>query len=177
MYPIQDLFLEGFSYVLQIDMYFICTPMWTKFYSCKNVVLQRPNTLETPTTRNQSVQRAQAAQDPLQANCRCYNCGDKGHYANRCPNPRTSANQTAIAMPGPTSGANSILVTAKQIYAYGRVNHVAMEEAQKAPDVVIGMFLINNTSAIVLFDLGASHSFISTTYVEKQNLPMTLLRC
>jgi hypothetical protein len=31
--------LEGFSYVLQIDMHFICTPMWTKFYSCKKWVL------------------------------------------------------------------------------------------------------------------------------------------
>jgi hypothetical protein len=30
---------------------------------------------------------------------------------------------------------------------------VAVEEAQEAPDVVIGMFLINDTSAIVLFDL------------------------
>jgi hypothetical protein len=42
MHPIQDLFLEGFSYVLQIDMHFICTPMWTKFYSCKKWVLQHP---------------------------------------------------------------------------------------------------------------------------------------
>jgi hypothetical protein len=24
-----------FSYVLQIDRHFICTPIWTKFYSCK----------------------------------------------------------------------------------------------------------------------------------------------
>jgi hypothetical protein len=39
MHPIQDLFLEGFSYVLQIDMHFICTPMWTKFYSCEKWVL------------------------------------------------------------------------------------------------------------------------------------------
>jgi hypothetical protein len=39
MHPIQDLFLEGFSHVLQIDMHFICTPMWTKFYSCENWVL------------------------------------------------------------------------------------------------------------------------------------------
>jgi hypothetical protein len=39
MHPIQDLFLEGFSYVLQIDINFICTPMWTKFYSCKKFVL------------------------------------------------------------------------------------------------------------------------------------------
>jgi hypothetical protein len=51
-----------------------------------------------------------------------------------------------------------------------------MEEAQEAPDVVIGMFFINDTSAVVLFDSGASHSFTSTTYVEKHNLPIALLR-
>jgi hypothetical protein len=42
-HPIQDLFLEGFSYVLQIDMHFICTPLWTKFYSCEKWVLQGDN--------------------------------------------------------------------------------------------------------------------------------------
>jgi hypothetical protein len=54
---------------------------------------------------------------------------------------------------------------------------VAVEEAQDAPDVVIGMFLINDTSAVVLFDSRASHSFISATYVGKHNLPLALLRC
>jgi hypothetical protein len=33
-----------------------------------------------------------------------------------------------------------------------------MEEAQEAPDMVIGMFFINDTSAVVLFDSGAPHS-------------------
>jgi hypothetical protein len=54
---------------------------------------------------------------------------------------------------------------------------VAVEEAKEAPDVVIGMFLINDTSAVVLFDSGVLHSFISTTYVGKHNLPLALLRC
>jgi hypothetical protein len=54
---------------------------------------------------------------------------------------------------------------------------VAVEEAQEAPDVVIGMFLINDTSVVVLFDSGASHSFISAAYVGKHNLPLALLRC
>jgi hypothetical protein len=54
---------------------------------------------------------------------------------------------------------------------------VAVEEAQEAPDVVICMFLINNTSAVVLFDSGASHSFISAAYIGKHNLPLALLRC
>jgi hypothetical protein len=43
--------------------------------------------------------------------------------------------------------------------------------------VVIGTFSINDISAIVLFDSGASHSFISAAYVEKRNLPVALLRC
>jgi hypothetical protein len=48
---------------------------------------------------------------------------------------------------------------------------------QEAPDVVIGMFLINDTSAVMLFDSRASHSFISVAYVGKHNLPLALLRC
>jgi hypothetical protein len=43
--------------------------------------------------------------------------------------------------------------------------------------VVIGMFFINDISAVVLFDSGASHSFISAAYVEKHNLPLALLKC
>jgi hypothetical protein len=54
---------------------------------------------------------------------------------------------------------------------------VAVEEAQEAPIVVIGMLLVNDTSAVVLFDSGASHSFISAVYVGKHNLPLALLRC
>jgi hypothetical protein len=54
---------------------------------------------------------------------------------------------------------------------------VAVEEAQEAPNVVIGMFLINDTSVVVLFDSEVSHSFISAAYVEKHNLPLALLRC
>jgi hypothetical protein len=77
----------------------------------------------------------------------------------------------------PTHGANSITVAAKQNYVHRKVNHVAVEEAQEAPDLVIGMFFINNTFAVLLFDSGASHSFISAAFVEKHNLPIALLRC
>jgi hypothetical protein len=43
--------------------------------------------------------------------------------------------------------------------------------------VVIGTFFVNDTSAVVLFDSKASHSFISAAYVEKHNLPIALLKC
>jgi hypothetical protein len=54
---------------------------------------------------------------------------------------------------------------------------VVVEEAQEALDVVIGMFHVNDTSAVVLFDSEASHSFISVAYVGKHNLPLALLKC
>jgi hypothetical protein len=52
-----------------------------------------------------------------------------------------------------------------------------VEEAQEASDVVVGMFSINDASAVVLFDSGALHSFISVSYVEEHNLPLALLKC
>jgi hypothetical protein len=42
---------------------------------------------------------------------------------------------------------------------------VTTEEAQQAQDVVLGMFLENSHPAIFLFDSGASHSFISSSFV------------
>jgi hypothetical protein len=93
------------------------------------------------------------------------------------PNPHNHTNQTATATPAPTRGANSVPVAAKQNYVRGKVNHVVVEEAQEAPDMVTGMFFVNDTSVVVLFDSGASHSFIPTAYVEKHNLPIALLKC
>jgi hypothetical protein len=54
---------------------------------------------------------------------------------------------------------------------------VTMNEAQEAPDVVLIMFSINSATAIVLFNFGASHLFISTAYVEKHNVPIEMLKC
>jgi predicted aspartyl protease len=53
---------------------------------------------------------------------------------------------------------------------------VAVEDAQAAPDIIIGMILVNNNNAIVLFDSGASHSFVATNFVQKHNLPLSMLR-
>jgi hypothetical protein len=56
------------------------------------------------------------------------------------------------------------------------VNHVAVEDAQAAPDVMIGLILINDNGAIVLFDSGASHSFVASNFVQKHNLPLSMLK-
>jgi hypothetical protein len=68
-------------------------------------------------------------------------------------------------------------MAARQNFVHGRVNHVIVDEAQEAPDVVVSMFSVNSTTAIVLFDSRASHSFISVAYVEKHNIPIAMLKC
>jgi hypothetical protein len=62
-----------------------------------------------------------------------------------------------------------------QYQGRARVNHVDAQEAQQALGVVLGEFLIEFTPATVLFDSGASHSFIATSFVEKHGIPSTPL--
>jgi hypothetical protein len=50
------------------------------------------------------------------------------------------------------------------------------EEAQQAPDVVLGMFLASSHPATIFFDSGASHSFISSSFVLKHSLPMATMK-
>jgi hypothetical protein len=54
---------------------------------------------------------------------------------------------------------------------------VTVDEAQEAPNVILGMFLVNSTTATVLFDSGVSHSFISAAYVEKYSIPVAMIKC
>jgi hypothetical protein len=56
------------------------------------------------------------------------------------------------------------------------VNHVAVEDAQAAPDIIIDMILVNDNGAIVLFDSRASNSFVAANFVQKHNLPLSMLK-
>jgi hypothetical protein len=57
-----------------------------------------------------------------------------------------------------------------------RVNHMTSDEAQQPQDVVLGMFLTSSHLATILFDSGASHSFISSSFVMKHSLPTATMK-
>jgi hypothetical protein len=57
--------------------------------------------------------------------------------------------------------------SARQNQVRAHVNHVAIEDAQEAPDVIIGMILVNDNNA----NFGASHSFVAASFLQKYNLP------
>ena len=56
------------------------------------------------------------------------------------------------------------------------MNHVNVEEVEEQPDAVIGKFLVKTFTTIILFDTGASHSYISRGFVDKYKLPTQALR-
>jgi hypothetical protein len=46
-----------------------------------------------------------------------------------------------------------------------------MEEVMNEPNVVMGTFPLNSFTTLVLFNTGASHSFISRAFVNKPAFP------
>ncbi|GJT77366.1 reverse transcriptase domain-containing protein [Tanacetum coccineum] len=75
----------------------------------------------------------------------CHACGEKGHYTNQCR--KTNIN------------------------AQGRAYMLRDKNAQQDPNVVTGMFLLNQHLVRVLFDSGADRSFISLSLASMLNIP------
>jgi hypothetical protein len=52
------------------------------------------------------------------------------------------------------------------------VNHLEADTVQETPEVALGTFSIEYHSANVLFDTGATHSFVIASWVESHNIPI-----
>ena len=52
-----------------------------------------------------------------------------------------------------------------------QVNHVKTEEARQDTNIVMGTLLVNSIPASVLFDSGASHSFMSESFARSHDIP------
>jgi hypothetical protein len=131
---------------------------------------QSPRSVPPPPQRNNNAQNTGVVGP-------CFSCGQSGHYTNRCP--RKSTNQTPA--PGTNQNINhntnnSASTLARQNQARAHVNHVVVEDAQAAPNVIIGMILVNDNGIIVLFDSVTSHSFVAANFVQKHNLPLSMLK-
>ena len=50
--------------------------------------------------------------------------------------------------------------------------YIQAEEISKGEPVMMGMFPVANHPAVILFDSGASHSFINRTFMVKHEIPI-----
>jgi hypothetical protein len=98
----------------------------------------------------------------------CFTCGKPSHESYDCPD-KVAATPTRAPAPGGRPPQSAPPPTAGR----GRLNHLTEEEAADAPDVVIGEFLVCGTTTLVLFDTGATGSYITSRFVNKLSLPTT----
>jgi hypothetical protein len=109
----------------------------------------------------------------------CFNYKEAGHFIANCPYLKTTPSSFSNSvngskqMTGPTCAAPT---KTQQSYEKAKFNHVYAEQAEDTPDVVLGEFLVHSFLAIVFFYSGASHSFISTYFVESHDIPTVALK-
>ena len=53
---------------------------------------------------------------------------------------------------------------------------MSSDTAQETPEVMLGMFSVNSIFATVLFDSGASHSFISQAFVRMHSILLCAMK-
>ncbi|GJQ98150.1 putative reverse transcriptase domain-containing protein [Tanacetum coccineum] len=95
----------------------------------------------------------------------CYECGSTDHVRpaclrlNRARGPEENHPYLVAANNGGQGRGN------QGNQARGRAFMLGAEEARQDPNIVTGMFTLNNHFATTLFDSGADYSFVSTTFI------------
>nr|GFB86503.1 hypothetical protein [Tanacetum cinerariifolium] len=89
----------------------------------------------------------------------CYECGAQGHFKKDCQKWKNNNRGT--------QGGNA--TAPAKVYVVGRVG------TNPDSNVVMGMFLLNNYYASILFDTGADRSFVSTAFCPQVSITPTTL--
>jgi hypothetical protein len=119
---------------------------------------QAPNRTQFLAQRNnQQQQQYRQANDN-----RCFTCGNTGHYAKNCPRNQQRQGQNVNQNQGKRQ---------KVQVRQGRLNFTTLTDILDGAPVLTGIFTVLNYPAIIRFDSGASHSFISTKFSAKCQLP------
>ena len=107
----------------------------------------------------------------------CFECGVKGHYSNECPKKLAAAtNVNAPAQQQRRGHPGRRFSPGNSLNRNGRLFLMNAEEDQEALGVLLGMFFVKSVLARVLFDSGASHSFVTEEFACTSKIQPTKLK-
>jgi hypothetical protein len=119
----------------------------------------------------------------------CHACGKEGHIWPDCPNKpaggwpvNSGGKKGGGGRPASGGGSSSNNGNGKRGRTFGKLNCTSLEEANNSETVVIGTLSILTHPGKVLFDTGATTSFIFKDFIKKHGLrcqaiahPMTVV--
>jgi hypothetical protein len=139
----------------------------------KELVFIRPTA--APTATNQSGAPGTRFPALLSSSTGCFNCGKSGHFIKDCPYSRQnrSNNQQSSGSSTQAKGNAANNTAGKNTRKTGWIYYTQMATTPEGEPVMMGTFLVAIHPAVILFDSGASHTFISKKFVEKHCIPYT----
>ncbi|WVZ97796.1 hypothetical protein U9M48_043308 [Paspalum notatum var. saurae] len=99
----------------------------------------------------------------------CFNCGKTGQFSRECRAPRR------IQGPTPAGGSQQSKPKGNTLWK-GQVHYIHLEEIPVGEPVLASTFSVNGHPTVVLFDSGATHTFISQSYASKHGIKTSCIK-